>query len=364
MDFFRDMGREVEALWRESRFDPEAFPGVAVEVLSALRPSSYLHSDDVSRWVLAGRDLPPQMRSRKFGQPPVVVFHSDAFVIQVLYWLEGTTSIHEHSFHGAFHVMEGSSVHCLFDFEEEARWGDHLKAGRLSLRKAEVLERGDVRPIHRGAGTIHSLYHLDRPSVSVVVRTRTGAQPGAQFNYHRPGVAWDPFHHTDPLQAAEEVLTAVFRAQAPDRERRAAEALRNADPFSTFRILHGLSRLIHPASEYDALLERVGPLHGDLVERVRAAVREGRRDDAIVRVRNATEHREQRLFLALLLNIREPGPIVRVLRGLYSDRNPEALIERWARELRAWPVVDELLGAKGVVKSAGAGQRRDARWWS
>ncbi|MFN2514442.1 MAG: hypothetical protein ABR568_23900, partial [Pyrinomonadaceae bacterium] len=45
----------------------------------------------------------------RFGNPPITLFAGPRFHIDVYYWLDGTTSIHQHSFTGAFQVLLGSS---------------------------------------------------------------------------------------------------------------------------------------------------------------------------------------------------------------------------------------------------------------
>jgi hypothetical protein len=61
---------------------------------------------DVLEWVLKAPELPEQRDIRaNFAEPPISVFDSPRFHIQVLCWRSGTTAIHEHGFAGGFIVL-------------------------------------------------------------------------------------------------------------------------------------------------------------------------------------------------------------------------------------------------------------------
>src|SRR5437763_9800560 len=66
------------------------------------------------------------------------------------------------------------------------------------MTKRELLDPGRTVPIVSGQSCIHSLFHLDTPSVTVVVRTQHDPGTGPQFNYLPPHIAIDP-HFSDKL---------------------------------------------------------------------------------------------------------------------------------------------------------------------
>lgn len=66
---------------------------------------------------------------------------------------------------------------------------DRLSMGRTNFLNSELLRRGDVRTIHSGGRLIHALFHLDRPSVSLVVRTFNLDKGQPQYYYSRPYLA-------------------------------------------------------------------------------------------------------------------------------------------------------------------------------
>jgi hypothetical protein len=57
----------------------------------------------------------------------------------------------------------------------------------------EQLTKGDIRTIEAGGRFIHSLFHLEHPSISLVVRTHLEPDRCPQLSYRPPFIAIDPF---------------------------------------------------------------------------------------------------------------------------------------------------------------------------
>jgi hypothetical protein len=146
----------------------------------------------------------------------LVVFDDPRFYIQILFWLDGTTQIHQHEFSGAFHVLEGSSLHAEFAFANVRPVTAHFRLGDLQLTGTELLETGRTVPITSGAGSIHSLFHLETPSVTVVVRTHSDPGTGPQFTYLPPHVAVDPFFSDALTTRRLQLLDVLDRTGAED----------------------------------------------------------------------------------------------------------------------------------------------------
>ncbi len=206
--FFTELGRAVSREWKQRNFSPAEFPALATAALKKRPPAKHADLAALTRGFLLDDDQPPQSGS-PFGQPELIVYDEPRFYIQVLFWLEGAMEIHQHEFSGAFHVMTGSSLHSEFSFENARAVSAHFRVGDLKLQGTELLETGATVPIHSGAGHIHSLFHLDTPSVSVVVRTHNDPGTGPQFNYLPPHVAVDPYA-SDTLTARRKELLDVL----------------------------------------------------------------------------------------------------------------------------------------------------------
>src|SRR5205823_1274200 len=157
-----ELGERIALAWLKEDHAEEAFAALAARLL---RDSSLLRDvtpSELNEWFLREQLLPEQA-FRDFGQPALTIFRGHKFYIELLYWLDSTTAIHQHSFSGAFGTLSGSSLHSQYAFACRDVAASELIFGKLSLEKVEVLTKGDIREIHPGDRLIHSLFHLERP---------------------------------------------------------------------------------------------------------------------------------------------------------------------------------------------------------
>jgi hypothetical protein len=321
LKFFDELGREVLDRWRRVNFDHLEFAEVATSALSARLPSAHVDPMDVVAWALANDALPPQKDSRiKFGEPAITVFRCESFYIEVLFWVDGTTAIHQHGFSGAFHVLQGSSLESVYEFEARKRFGEHLMLGRLDLKSVDVLTKGAVRPIVAGRSFIHSLFHLDRPSVSIVVRTPHDALAGPQFV-------------SDAIRIKSEALELIHRIGDPSFEARLGTLVRGGNTFEIFRVLTDLCGRLGNEDEYRSLLTKLAPMHPELFESLARLASERSREAYIVSRRRLAKQREHRFFLALLLNLDDRARIFECVSRAFPGGEPTLTVLSWLREI-------------------------------
>jgi hypothetical protein len=114
-EFFEELGNTIWNQWKAQNFTLDKFPKIAQKALDLHPPAEHVNLPELLRDFLLNDRQPLQTESG-FGQPELVVYDSPRFYIQLLFWLDGTTTIHQHEFSGAFHVMAGSSIHAHFGF--------------------------------------------------------------------------------------------------------------------------------------------------------------------------------------------------------------------------------------------------------
>jgi hypothetical protein len=329
--FFDQLGSRVLGAWHARDFDERIFQEVAEAELTALRPSDHVSPESIVEWVHEAPLLPRQGDLKDtFGSPPIIVYANERFYIQALFWVDGTTQVHQHGFTGAFHVLEGSSLHSTYEFKEEHRYSDRLMMGKLDFTSIEHLRKGDVRVIRPGAGTIHALFHLDRPSVSIVVRTNAPCA-GPQYSYLRNGIAYDPFFSPDSTTRKVQTLELLKTLGRPVHER-ALRSIQAADAFTAFELLRWF-RGRATDDEYTRLLDELRSPHTELLERIRLHRDEARREDEIVQRRERIRSAEHRFFLALLLNVPSRAHILALVRAAYPGVPPLETVVRWVSEL-------------------------------
>src|SRR3954468_18932304 len=205
---FKELGDAVLDRWKRENFSLAKFPEIARAALDARPPAKKVKLPALMRDFLLNEQQPPQTDS-PFGEPELVVYSHSRFYVQLLFWMDGTTAIHQHEFSGAFHVMHGSSIHAHYEFEKARSVTPYLRIGNLRMKKMELLESGRTVPIASGQQDIHSLFHLDSPSVTVVVRTQHDPGTGPQLTYLPPHLAIDP-HFGDALMLRRKQLLDVL----------------------------------------------------------------------------------------------------------------------------------------------------------
>ena len=241
MELFHKLGAEIESLWLEKNYNEEHLPAIAAGALKSARLPSELSAWDVVEWSLAQAELPRQRDLHaKFGDPPITIYSGSRFHIDVYFWFEGTTATHQHGFCGAFQVLLGSSIHSWYEFESREAINFFTEIGEMKLKLCRLLEVGDVQEIWPGRQYIHSLFHLDQPSATIVVRTDRSPLNLPQFEYHKPSLAIDPFFEQETTTKKLQAMSVLVRADHPDADRLITGWLEASDLQTSFAILSQL----------------------------------------------------------------------------------------------------------------------------
>ena len=330
--YFEKLGRTVLERWRKQNFSLEAFPELARIAIDEAPPSKNVGLEEMIHEFLVNDEQPFQSQSG-FGQPELVAFNDPRFYIQILFWMEGTTEIHQHEFSGAFHVMQGSSVHSEFDFVGARSVTPHIRIGDLRMKQIELLESGRTVPITSGRECIHSLFHLDTPSVTVVVRTHHDPGTGPQYNYLPPHIAIDPIHTDALTMRRKQLLDVLETLDHPSYATRVREMVGSLDFERGFNtLLHAMDRL-QVLDEWEPVLATFQKRHGELAKGVPETLAESRRRDSISQMRYHIENPEHRFFLALLMNVQNRSDIHALITERFPDHSPIEMILGWAEEL-------------------------------
>ncbi len=329
--FFVDLGRRVRERWQAADFSLAAFPDIAQAALEENPPAKRVDLTALTRAFLRDDEQPFQTASG-FGQPELVVFDDPRFYIQLLFWLDGTTQIHQHEFSGAFHVLQGSSLHAEFAFDNVRPVTAHFRLGDLQLTGTELLETGRTVPITSGAGSIHSLFHLDTPSVTVVVRTHSDPGTGPQFTYLPPHVAVDPFFSDALTTRRLQLLDVLDRTGAEDYGEIVRGMVAALDYERGFFTLQNCLDALRQRGEWEETWNVFAEKHGALAAYAAPTLEEILWRDRLVHLRSSIEDADHRFFLALLLNVAQASDILRLVAGRFPG-DPVTTVLGWAEEL-------------------------------
>lgn len=328
---FQELGDSVARQWEHAKRTEAAFIEIASNALCESHLLTAIEPEDIASWLFNAKEFPPQDLN-DFGQPPVILYQGDGFYIQALFWLDATTAIHEHSFVGAFGVLHGGSVHSTYQFTPDKAYSNRLVAGSVKFCGSELLSRGDVRPILLAGDLIHALFHLDRPSVSIVVRTNSD-ETRPQFYYARPYLALEDHNLPAHLTIQRKMLDSLWKSDRPLFWRLAWQFAENCDPFMLYHALLTGFRDTTDSENWNALLEAARRNNGGLVDIILPCIELETRAARISSLRNTVHDKTHRLFLALLLNVPCPEEIYRLIGQHFPNEAPRELAVRWLREI-------------------------------
>lgn len=334
MERFGELGRDLEQRWRAHDYDEVILPELAAEVLLRHAPARHVDPVDIVEHLVEQQaaELPFPV---PFAQPPVTLFRSQRLYVEALFWMSATTSVHQHAFAGAFQVLAGSSLHTRYRWHERRVVNPTFSLGRLEHEGSELLAPGDTRSILPGPAMIHSLFHLELPSVTIVARSFEGRAP--QHDYRGPCVAVDPAYRNHLLGNQIDALKVLWKTDPAAGRRLTARLLATADLESTYHVLQAASFAGLSRPDLDAIHEAVAERHVPELPGFLASFAELRRRSEIVQRRALVEDPEHMLLLGILLDAPTREHAEALVRARVGGE-PRQHIARWLGELVAQPV--------------------------
>lgn len=330
--FFKELGETVLKRWKQENFSLAKFPAIAVAALESKPPAKKVNLESLMRDFLLNDSQPGQTDS-PFGEPELIVYSHPRFYIQLLFWLDGTTAIHQHEFSGAFHVMHGSSIHAQYAFDKARSITPYLRVGDLRMKDIELLETGRTVPIVSGQQDIHSLFHLDTPSVTVVVRTQHDPGTGPQFNYLPPHVAFDPYFSDGLMTRRKQLLDVLAQGDDPAYPELVREMIADLDFERGFSVLYHCMAYLQQIGQWDPAMAIFEKKHGSIADGIAATLKENDRRSVIKNLRSTVLEPEHRFFLALLMNAPTRAHLLALVERRFRKEAAIDVVMRWAQEL-------------------------------
>jgi hypothetical protein len=326
----QSLGERIEQSWLKRNYDEEVFPQLALDVLADDPPSGHLTAEDVINWIFGHSHPFRQPRDQNlFGEPPVMLFQAPRFYIEALFWLSGTTAVHEHAFSGVFAVLAGSSVHSHWRFTPERIINSRMLCGHLERVSTEILRPGGMRPIYSGDRLIHQLFHLEVPSVTIVVRTYEERHHLPQYKYLPPGLAIDP-EDRDGLRTRRLLfLDGMARGQLGRLPEHARKLIENGDLETLYYAFSLLTRRKVDGGLLADLYGAARQRHGNVMDLIQRVCEEERRTRIVTVLRSKVSDPEGRFLLALLMLMPDRDAIYETIRLQYPDTEPLTVIETW-----------------------------------
>lgn len=166
------------------------------------------------------------------------------------------------------------------------------------MKQIELLEIGRTIPISSGRECIHSLFHLETPSGTIVVRTHHDPGTGPQFNYLPP-------HLT---MRRKQLLGVLKTLDHPDYATFVGEMIESLDFERGFNILQHAMERLQDLDAWESVLSTFREKHGALASGIPDTLAESLRRNTISSMRYHIENPDHRFFLALLMSVPATSP--------------------------------------------------------
>lgn len=354
-DQFTALGEQVESQYHRCNYNSADLPAIAAEALAHFEGEFAFDAADIAAFFATTSIL--QKPGSRFSDLPVTVFRQREFYIEILIWTKSTTSVHQHGFSGAFKVLQGSSIHTTFDFQPQREISTDCILGVVTPQHTEYLKKGSVRQIKPGSeGLIHSLYHLENPSLTLVVRSHGHTKHQPQYSYYRPCFAIDQFQlEKDELVVMYAKL--LYVANQLDRESMMQvwlDPIAQLDfPRLAFLFLGNLGYFQNEV-ERQTFLDKARQTHGDLVDSLQAAAQFKENLEHISQSRTVLSDPDLRYFLALLMNAKDKAALLDMVKVRFPDQDPLECCARWLARLSEGKT-DTALRLTQIVQQANVG---------
>ena len=331
MTVFDALGERVAMRYERANYDEVALSRIAAEELEATDLPA-LDLEALTTFVTRGAVM--QRPDETFGDLPAIVFSRPHFYIQLLVWNHSTTSIHEHAFSGAFRVLAGSSIHARYRFNPAKALNANLLVGEAKLQDVELLDRGSVRPITAGHdAAMHSLFHLEQPSATVVVRNYSVVSAQPQYALAKPHFAYAShvLNRDTKLGMLKRGISVLRDVDSARCREYMLSVVPTLDVTSIFGLRAELDAAFTGTPLEEAFFDALRDTHGEFSGLLRDVLSASRSERTIIGARALTTDPELRFFLAVLLS----APTREASLALIARRFPDVHAEKKAAALLA-----------------------------
>ena len=295
---FRNMGQMADRAWLQAHRNEAALPAIAQDTFEAFNPEEHLTLKNVAEWLCARSSLDPQLDvSLSFGQPPITVFSANNLFIELYVWRDFDVGMHNHAFFGAFRIIHGNSIHAEYDFSETRVVNSRFRLGQIQRKKVSLFKPGDGGKFQCAPSLIHRLIHVDRPSLSMVIRTRDSSSD--YFSYLPPGVALGlPGALPDLVRRQLEMLRRVDEVDHIAFVELLRGMVESLDANVAFTVLRELQeRLSFEELELVLSFPRLDEIRGPMME----ALEQDEFTKGLMVIRRHLEHEQDRFFVTTLM---------------------------------------------------------------
>lgn len=173
--------KKIEKSWQKINFNCEDFYKIVSDYQNEF---DFSNLGEITNQVqlLQEPQIATQQVPSTFSDMYFKLFDNGRFLIEILNWWGGHVNIHDHDFTAVQFQLKGKSLNVVYDFDEQEKFGA-LTFGKLNVRNASIWNEGSKNIVRHGNLDPHCVFHIGRPTTSLLIRTHPTSRLGAQSNY-------------------------------------------------------------------------------------------------------------------------------------------------------------------------------------
>jgi hypothetical protein len=336
-DMIRQLGSEVDERWAREGYALDAFTSIATAAIERFSPHEHFQLAEFADWLTRTPDLPEQLDPKNsFGDPPITVWRTSRFVVDLYFWTTPETALHDHGFAGAFTNLLGESLHCVYGLGSIDRPEPGVMVTNLDLQVVELLDKGSIRPILGGRQFVHRVTHISRPTVTLTVRTVDTGSTFGQYVYFYPSIGVEVRYKLEEqdqlLQKRRRFLSFLAATGNPHLESYVKQLVDQSDARAALRYVSKLNHDadMHPLEHFSLLnrfLEQLEARYGAWIDKFGSALEHQIKESRIKW--HEIHDIDQRFLAAVLLSLPNRKEIIATIKKYRESTNPlEWIIER------------------------------------
>ncbi len=346
MRWLEDLRKRISSGVRSKRGRARPFSRLAAEALADLALHEIVDPEELLGTLYTRGGISSGHRAAEIAP----LYDGPRFTINVHLWVDSIAVPHSHNWDGAFQVISGTSLYSTYRFVPDQLDAPSFKVGRVSTIETSLARPGSVHEVSVGMDCIHSIFHIDRPSLSISVRGEIQDRP---MTVWRSGVAEQTDLSVPPIETRLKCLRVLAEIGPKVCDPWIAAMLKTVS-------LEELSLLLEEAllkhsdgAEVRRLVRAQRPRLGPALDAVLATAEERLRVRWFIGMRGRIHTPDHRFFLGLMCFGPDRDTIFRMIRERHPGASPPELLARWVRELTrpsrgGAPVIDLALGEDAI----------------
>ncbi len=207
------------------------------------------------------------------------------------------------------------------------------KLGDVQFNDIELLQAGDIRKIYPQPMSAHALYHLNYPTISLVVRTYGESYAKPQLAYLKPHIAHDPFKTDQSVMQRTRMLKVLSELDQEHYLAAYFEHIDKLDLYSHTMIFLQNVPLLFKFGALDRAIAQIADKDSALAAALHPSALQICKTNQLNSWRAQLKDPDLKFFLAILLNSPNRQTSLQLIEQKYPNQQAVELIVGWLSQL-------------------------------